>query len=170
MRSFLELLSVPQENSYTMRVPMLHTGYRRDRNWRKPICLPPGKNQFWTNLYAIWTSLQQVRKRLQQLDEQKAVWTLAVHIWAKIHNCFLQKISAQIISDLLHMNMNQFSQVTALSVGRCHFKRHLLQPELVKNSVYERSHNKQKTLQIMWFSQWCRWEYNSSRIWHCIVE
>jgi hypothetical protein len=43
----------------------------------------------------------------------------------------------------LNMNMNQFSQAAALSVGRCHFKGHLLWPELVKNSVYERSRNKE---------------------------
>jgi len=61
-----------------MRVPMIHPGSRRDRNWRKPICLPHGKNQFWTNLYAIQISLQQVRNRPQQLDEQKTVWTLPV--------------------------------------------------------------------------------------------
>jgi hypothetical protein len=44
----------------------------------------------------------------------------------KYTNGFLQEISAQIISDLLNMNMNQFSQAAALSVGRCHFKGHLL--------------------------------------------
>jgi len=71
----------------------------------------------------------------------------------KYTNCFLQEISAQIISDLLNMNMNMFSQATALSVGHCHFKGHLLRPELVKNSVYERSHNKEETLQGMRFSQ-----------------
>jgi len=68
-------------------------------------------------------------------------------------NCFLQEISAQIIGDSLNMNMNQFSQATALSVGRCHVKGHTLRPELVKNSVYERSHNVEGTLQGMRFSQ-----------------
>lgn len=71
----------------------------------------------------------------------------------KYTNCFLQETSAQIISDLLNANMNQFSQVTELSVGRCHFKGHLLRPELVQISVYERSNNKEETLQGMTFSK-----------------
>jgi len=51
------------------------------------------------------------------------------------------------------MNMNQLSEVTALSVGRRHFKGHLLRPELVKIFVYERSNNEEETLQRMRFSQ-----------------
>ena len=71
----------------------------------------------------------------------------------KYTNCFLQETSAEIISDLLNMNTNHLSQATILLVGHCHFKRLLLRPELVNNSIYGGSHKKEETSQDIRFSK-----------------